>query len=127
MQAWAMPLLAVPLALAGCAADAASPLGVHAWHDQLAATPGAFLLDVRTPQEYAQGHIANATLVPLAELEAAHAQLPQDHATPIFVYCRSGARSSQAAAILADHGYTDVRDLDGGLLQWQAAGYPVEA
>lgn len=129
MRAVAIALMAVPLSLAGCVGETAGPatLGVRAWHDQLASTPGAFLLDVRTPEEYAQGHIAGAVLLPLGGLDGTEEALPDDRATPIFVYCRSGNRSAQAAGILADRGYTDVRNLDGGILDWQAAGYPVEA
>lgn len=129
MRALVFSLLSVPLALAGCAGDASFPvtLDAGAWHDQLLSTPGAFLLDVRTPEEYAQGHIANATLLPLAVLDGTNEALPDDRTTPVFVYCRSGSRSAQAADILADQGYTDVRNLGGGILSWQRAGYPVEA
>ncbi len=86
---------------------------------------GLIVLDVRTPEEWVDdGHIEGATLIPLQELEArADSELPKD--AEIVVYCRSGNRSAQAADLLVANGYTDVSDL-GGIIDWKAAGYPVE-
>lgn len=112
--------------LAGCTTSAEyDTYDVAEWRSQLESTPGAFLLDVRTPEEYMQAHLANATLVPLQVLDRSQDQLPEDKDTPIFVYCRSGNRSAQAAGELVGMGYTDVRNLDGGILDWIDAGYPV--
>ncbi|GAB4544209.1 MAG: hypothetical protein OHK0023_00670 [Anaerolineae bacterium] len=80
------------------------------------------LLDVRTPEEYAAGHIRGATLLPLQELEARLAELPKDK--PVVIYCRSGNRSAQAFQILKAAGYTNLYDL-GGIISWQGAGYPI--
>lgn len=74
------------------------------------ATPGAVLLDVRTPQEYRQGHIPGSENIPLQALEEA-GRYPKD--TPIFVYCHSGSRSRQAAAMLGAMGYTQVKNIGG--------------
>ena len=75
------------------------------------------LIDVRTAEEYAHGHIAGSTLVPLNLLQAlANERLPDRDAT-IFVYCQSGGRSAQAARLLDGMGYTHVHDL-GGILDW---------
>ena len=120
-------VLALGVTLAGCTAGAHQTLDVQEWKDQLETTPDAFLLDVRTPDEYRQMHLANATLVPHTELERYADMLPADKDTPIFVYCRIGNRSGLASETLADMGYTDVRDLDGGILAWSGAGFPVEA
>ncbi len=81
-----------------------------------------FLLDVRTPEEFASGHIEGASNISVQTLAQRLAEVPRDQ--PIVVYCRSGNRSAQAARILAQAGYTDVYDL-GGIITWQAAGYPV--
>lgn len=90
---------------------------------KLDANEPLFLLDVRTPQEFREdGHIAQATLIPLQELAARVSELPTD--TPIACICRSGNRSSSACAMLAERGYT-VANVDGGMLAWTAAGYPV--
>lgn len=80
------------------------------------------LLDVRTPEEYAGGHISGSTLLPLQELEARMAELPKDK--PVVIYCRSGNRSAQAMQILKAAGYTNIYDM-GGIISWQNAGYPI--
>lgn len=75
------------------------------------------LLDVRTPEEYAEGHIEGALLLPHTELAArANAELPNTE-IPIFVYCRSGNRSKTASLQLLGMGYTEVYDF-GGINSW---------
>lgn len=74
--------------------------------------PGAVLLDVRTPQEYRDGHISGSKNVPLQSLGAAGG-LPEGKDTPLFVYCHSGARSRQAAGLLARMGYVHVKNIGG--------------
>ena len=73
---------------------------------------GATLLDVRTPQEYREGHIPGSRNIPLQKLETS-AGLPDAGDTPLYVYCQSGARSRQAAALLREMGYARVKDLGG--------------
>ncbi|CAM3371264.1 Thiosulfate sulfurtransferase GlpE [Flavobacterium longum] len=81
------------------------------------------LLDVRTPGEYAGEHIDNAINVnwngPNFETEVAKL----DKSKPVFVYCKIGGRSSQAAAKLSQMGFSKVYDLEGGILKWTAEGY----
>ena len=79
---------------------------------------GALLLDVRTPEEFAEQHLAGALNVPVQELEARLASLPAKKDQDIVVYCRSGARSARAAAMLTAAGFTRVHDL-GGMSHWQ--------
>ena len=81
------------------------------------------LLDVRTPQEFASGHIAGAENIALQSLPQRIGDIPQDR--PIVIYCRSGSRSRSAARVLAQAGYVDVYDL-GGIIKWQASGLPVQ-
>lgn len=81
-----------------------------------------YLLDVRTPSEFAGGQIAGADNISVTDLEARVSELPTDK--PIVVYCRSGNRSAQAANILKQAGFTGVYDL-GGISSWQSAGNPV--
>lgn len=81
-----------------------------------------FLLDVRTPAEFVQdGRIAQATLIPLQELEQRLSELPTDK--PIVCICRSGNRSSVACNLLKERGYQAI-NVTGGMNEWKAAGYP---
>lgn len=81
-----------------------------------------FLLDVRTPQEFAGGHIEGAANIAVETLQAHLSEIPRDQ--PIVLYCRSGNRSAQAAQILEAAGFTGIYDL-GGIVSWQQAGLPV--
>lgn len=78
---------------------------------------GCIILDVRTREEYDQGHIPGAILIPNTEIEAKAADLLPDKEQLILVYCRSGRRSKLAAQSLADLGYTNIREF-GGILDW---------
>ena len=75
-------------------------------------TDSAVLLDVRTPDEYRQGHIPGSKNVPLQSISKV-AGMIDNKSTPIFVYCLGGVRSRQAAAILQQMGYTNVKDIGG--------------
>lgn len=75
------------------------------------------ILDVRSREEYDQGHIPGAILIPNTEIEAKAADLLPDKDQLILVYCRSGRRSKLAAQSLADLGYTNIREF-GGILDW---------
>lgn len=80
-------------------------------------TDGAVLLDVRTPEEYAEGHIEGSVNIPLQSIEQAESVI-KDKDTPLFVHCRSGGRSAQATSILKRMGYTNVEDI-GGILSYR--------
>ena len=85
---------------------------INAGVEQFDATPQAVLLDVRTRPEYAAGRIPHSRNLPLDELSRAAEEIP-DHSTPLFVYCLSGARSRQAAAMLQRMGYHSVTNIGG--------------
>ena len=77
------------------------------------------LLDVRTPKEYAEGHIADAKLLNYFEKDVFRKYASKlDKSEPIYLYCRSGNRSQKAAKILADMGFTEIYDLKGGYMNW---------
>ena len=82
---------------------------------------GAFILDVRQPEEWVEGHIPDATLIPLGELASRVSEVPQDQ--EIVVVCRSGNRSQQGRDILLAAGFENVTSMAGGMNQWSAAGY----
>ncbi len=84
---------------------------------------GAFLLDVRTPEEWVDYHAPDTTLIPLDELEARVNEVPQDQ--EIVVICRSGNRSQVGRDILLAAGFTNVTSVAGGLNGWKDAGYPI--
>lgn len=87
------------------------------------AKPAPLILDVRTPEEFADGHVPGAVLIPHDQLEARIAELgaPRE----IVVYCRSGRRSGLAEPILEKSGFR-VHQLEGSWQAWQAAGLPEE-
>ena len=73
---------------------------------------GAVLLDVRTPQEYREGHIPGSQNVPLQQLDKVE-EVTENNDTVLYVYCRSGARSRQAVSLLQAMGYTNVHNIGG--------------
>ena len=83
---------------------------------------GAFLLDVREPDEWIAGHAAAATHVPLGQIPARTAEVPPD--VTVVVICRVGGRSQQAASYLRSNGFEAV-NLAGGMQAWAAAGLDV--
>ena len=82
---------------------------------------GAFILDVREPDEWNQVHIPGATLIPLGELASRVNEVPTDQ--EIVVVCRSGNRSQQGRDILLSAGLEQVTSMAGGMNQWSAAGF----
>ena len=79
---------------------------------QYKTTSGAILLDVRTPQEYAEGHIPESRNIPLQNIDKAE-EIVDNKDAPLFVHCLSGGRSRQAAAVLKQMGYTNVTNIGG--------------
>ena len=73
---------------------------------------GAVLLDVRTPQEYREGHIPGSQNVPLQQLDKVD-EVTENKDTVLYVYCHSGARSRQAVSLLQAMGYTNVHNIGG--------------
>lgn len=82
------------------------------------------VIDVREPSEYEAGHVAGAVLIPTGQVPNRLGEIPTEGT--VIVMCRSGNRSSQVTEYLREQGYTNVHNLDGGILSWQKAGLPVE-
>ena len=134
-------LLAV-LILAGCAPAApaaapteaaqAAPLDIASLPRDLdtqtaadlAGRSDVVILDVREQDEWNAGHIPGALFIPMSEIQARTSEVPKDKL--VIVQCRSGNRSSQVTDYLQQQGFSNVRNLAGGLNGWQAAGLPVE-
>lgn len=122
------PAAPAPAASAG-AAVAAAPEKVNTkispadYQSKFGAGSEHLLLDVRTPEEFATGHIHGAVNIPVQSLPDRLNEVPRDE--PIVVYCHSGNRSGQAALFLDQSGYTQIYDL-GGINTWEKQGYPIE-
>lgn len=119
-------LAAFGLLLTGCSSSAsATPkLSIEEFAAK-AAEPNVIVLDVRTPGEFAQGRLANAINIDFQSgyFEEEVSKLDKD--ATYAVYCRSGNRSGQAVKVMADLGFTDMYDMDGGVIDWAAAGKPL--
>ncbi|HRP60147.1 MAG TPA: rhodanese-like domain-containing protein [Vicingus sp.] len=84
--------------------------------------PGT-ILDVRTPDEWADGIIAGAEKINFYNDNFTQQIEKLDKTTPVYLYCRSGGRSANAADILKEKGFTKVYNLDGGITSWQNNGF----
>jgi len=84
--------------------------------------PDTVILDVRTPQEFAAGHLANAVNVDVEDAGFTSNIATLDQSKTYAVYCRSGNRSKVAMSAMAQAGFTQFYDLDGGINAWQSAG-----
>ncbi|MDQ6986524.1 MAG: rhodanese-like domain-containing protein [Mariprofundaceae bacterium] len=126
-------VIALPLAGTACgfgeqttdAYENVSVAHVHEhWQQGDAAKIPFILLDVRTPEEYAEGHIAGAKLIPVQVLAEHLNDVPKDK--QVYVYCHSGKRSARASKLLSGHGFKNIENIEGGIVAWKKAGYPVE-
>lgn len=84
-----------------------------------------FLLDVRTPGEYAGGKIADAANLSVERVESGVESLIPDKNKTIYVYCLSGSRSAAAVSIMIKKGYSSVFNVDNGMIAWRGSGFPV--
>lgn len=82
-------------------------------------------IDCREQAEWNDAHIDGATLLPLSLLELNHSKVLTDKNAEIIIQCRSGARSMNACMYLMSKGYTNLTNLQGGIMGWMQAGYPV--
>lgn len=93
-----------------------------AFAEKIKNTPNAQILDVRTPEEFASEHIDNAKNINWLADDFAENTKKLDPSKPVFIYCKSGARSIKAAAKLEELGFKKIYQLQGGILKWNAAG-----
>ena len=96
--------LVVLALLRGCA---------HSTGEKVLLKPGAYVLDVRSPGEFAEGHLKGAVNIPVDELEATLPSMPTDRNRQIAVYCRNGLCSARARGVLLKAGFAKVEDLGG--------------
>jgi rhodanese-related sulfurtransferase len=86
----------------------------------------ALVIDLRTADEFARGHVLGAKNVPLADLERRAGELDKHKAKPVIVYSADANRAAGAVGLLRKHGFANVHNLAGGFGAWQQAGLPVE-
>ena len=93
---------------------------------RLSSDAAPVILDVRSPEEFASGHIPGAVNVPLGELSDRLVALEISPTEEVVVHCQRGGRAAAAESILRESGYRNVRDLSGHMEAWRAGGYPIE-
>jgi rhodanese-related sulfurtransferase len=94
----------------------------------LASAPaGLVVLDVRTPEEFAAGHLAGAIGLDFYAATFADDLAALDREAPYLLYCRSGNRSAETREMMRSLGFLEVREIAGGITAWVEAGFPVEA
>ncbi len=132
----AAALLATAATLSACTSPTSAPSaasGQAAVSENLDAAafaalverPGTVILDVRTPSEFAAGHLANALNIDVEASDFGSKISSLDKAKTYAIYCRSGNRSAVALKSMKSAGFTDVHHLVGGIGAWQRAGYKI--
>ncbi|MDQ6962809.1 MAG: rhodanese-like domain-containing protein [Mariprofundaceae bacterium] len=126
-------LLALPLSVSACGISEKTHAGYenasleHAYQHwkqgEKSSIPFAFL-DVRSIEEYNQGHIAGAIHIPIQQLAQRLNELPKDKR--LYVHCEAGVRSAKAAALLIDSGIRNIENMPAGMAGWRDAAYPIE-
>ena len=102
----------------------AQNISVSEFQEKLAAKSNAILLDVRTPEEYANGHLQQSTLLDFTDTNFKTNVSKLDRSKPIFVYCAAGGRSSKALKLMQELGFKEVYNMIGGFSAWEAKGFP---
>ncbi len=100
-------------------------LNPNEFEKKLASIKDKTVLDVRTKEEYGQGHLANATMIDYYKDDFKQQLAKLDKSKPVFVYCEAGGRSGSACKLLHNLGFSQVFDLQGGRRGWVGAKKPV--
>lgn len=116
--------LAMLLALTACSSTQSTTLSPAEFND-LTQQAGVVTLDVRTPAEFASGHLPNAVNMDVESGTFAQQISTLDPQGTYAVYCRSANRSKPALEQMSDAGIQNAQDLEGGIVAWQAQGLPV--
>ena len=113
--------------LAGCSSTGSATtvnLNVSEFSQKIT-EPDVIILDVRTPEEFASGHIEGALNIDFNSGDFANEITRLNPSENYAIYCRSGSRSGQAASIMHKAGFHDVSNLNGGVIDWTNAGLPL--
>lgn len=102
-------------------------LNASQFQNQLNSNSSKLLLDVRTPEEYEVNHIKNSNNLNIYDEKLFNSSVETlDKDIPVYVYCKSGSRSTTAANTLAQLGFTQIYELEGGIQSWTSSGLPIE-
>ena len=118
---------AAVILLAGCSSTGSATtvnLNVSEFSQKIT-EPDVIILDVRTPEEFASGHIEGALNIDFNSGDFANEITRLNPSENYAIYCRSGSRSGQAASIMHKAGFHDVSNLNGGVIDWTNAGLPL--
>ena len=118
-------LIASALLIAGCSSSSsATDLSVTEFSSKIAES-GVVTLDVRTPGEFTEGYIEGARLIDFQGGNFENEIATLDKNATYAVYCRSGNRSGQAVKVMKDAGFSNVFNMNGGVIEWANAGLPL--
>jgi rhodanese-related sulfurtransferase len=118
-------ILASVLLLAGCSSSSSAiDLSVSEFSNKVTEA-GIITLDVRTPGEFNEGHIDGALLIDFQSGNFENEIASLDKSKTYAVYCRSGNRSGEAVKVMSDAGFTNLYNLNGGVIDWANAGLPL--
>lgn len=123
--AWLAPLVMAAALLAGCSSSGVITDVDVAQAQQIVDDDQAVILDVRTPAEFAAGHLPDAININVESADFDTRVAGLDESAETLVYCQTGNRSGVATDKMADLGFTDMSDLQGGIEAWSAAGEEV--
>jgi rhodanese-related sulfurtransferase len=118
-------IFASVLLLAGCSSSSSAvDLSVSEFSSKVTEA-GIITLDVRTPGEFNEGHIDGALLIDFQSGNFENEIASLDKSKTYAVYCRSGSRSGEAVKVMSDAGFTNLYNLNGGVIDWANAGLPL--
>jgi phage shock protein E len=118
-------IFASVLLLAGCSSSSSAiDLSVSEFSSKVTES-GIITLDVRTPGEFNEGHIEGAQLIDFQSGNFENEIASLDKSKTYAVYCRSGNRSGEAVKVMRDAGFTNLYNLNGGVIDWANAGLPL--
>ncbi|MDF2444803.1 MAG: hypothetical protein K0S46_39 [Moraxellaceae bacterium] len=117
--------LLLSLLLTGAACAAPKETSPQELVQRQAAGESVLVIDVRSPEEFAAGHVPGALNLPHDTITGSEPALRGWKQKPVVIYCRSGRRASTAAGVLEKQGFTKLEHLDGDMPGWQAQGRPI--
>ncbi len=118
---------ALALSQAGCGRKAISAeIPADEIVGGIAGRAAPLILDVRTPAEFASGHVPGALNISIDELEQRVGEIADHREKEVVVYCERGGRATRASELLADAGFVGVRHLQGDMSAWRASGRPID-